>query len=288
MSCGLNACVAICAPSSCSSPASVWEWGGKCGHTPCVVVLPADAAPASVAAGARHRACACDDSRLFLWGSGRALQGLPTLPQAVEGARVGASPHALVCTWRGTAFIADDGCVHVLGPNDMMQHGCSATQSLTERTRGVIRFADGDRCIKLMAGSEHFAALLSAADGKLRITTWGWGEHGQLGNGAAHDSAPCVAFDVPAAKCIHVAAGAAFVVLVVNRHPYMRAHITQRAKCESKRATQSRKQAARHSNIKPKYNAANHETRPHTSSLYCSILSPPVEKTTGGTHWCAN
>ena len=29
-----------------------------------------------------------------------------------------------------------------------------------------------------------------------------------------------------AAKCIHVAAGEVFVVLVVNCHPYMRAHIT--------------------------------------------------------------
>ena len=27
--------------------------------------------------------------------------------------------------------------------------------------------------------------------------------------------------------------------------------------------------------------------QPDTLSLYCSILSPPVEKTTGGTHWCA-
>ena len=222
VSCGLNTCVAICAPSSCASTyaASVWEWGGKCGHTPRAVELPAGAAPATVAAGARHHACACEDGRLFLWGSGRALQGLPTLPRAVEGALVDVSSHALVCTWRGTAFISHDGCVHVLGPNDMMQHGVPAAQCTVGQGHAVIRFAHGDRCIKLMAGSELFAVLLSAADGGLRIMTWGWGEHGQLGNGDVHDSAPCVVVDVPVARRIHVATGAAFVV-VVNDHSYV-------------------------------------------------------------------
>ena len=212
MSCGLSTSVALCAPSSSSSAAAatVWEWGGKCGHSPISVPLPDGAAPALVAAGARHRACACLDGRLFIWGSGRAVQGVQTLPQCVDGVRVGSMPHALACTWRGTGFIAADGRVNVLGPNDFLQHG---TDAASASSRGIVRFACGDSCLKLLAGSEHFCAVLSRADGSAHIVTWGWGEHGQLGNGAVADSPPCSIVQVAAAECAHVATGAAFVVL---------------------------------------------------------------------------
>ncbi len=213
VSCGLSTSVALCAPTSSSAAATtgtVWEWGGKCGHCPTSVPLPDGAAPALVAAGARHRACACLDGRLFIWGSGRAVQGLQTLPQCVDDVRVGIKPHALACTWRGTGFIAGDGRVNVLGPNDFLQHGTGAASA---SSRGIVTFADGDSCAKLLAGSEHFCAVLSKADGSARIVTWGWGEHGQLGNGAAADSPPCSVAYIPADENAHVATGAAFVVL---------------------------------------------------------------------------
>jgi alpha-tubulin suppressor-like RCC1 family protein len=147
-----------------------------------------------------------------MWGSGRALQGLHTLPQSVEGARVGIMPHALACTWRGTGFIAADGRVNVLGPNDFLQHGTGAASA---SSRGIVTFAKGDSCVKLLAGSEHFCAVLSRADGSARIVTWGWGEHGQLGNGAAADSPPCSVVDIAADEHAHVASGAAFVCVAL-------------------------------------------------------------------------
>ena len=211
ISCGLDSSVALCAPvASPMAPASVYEWGGKCGHSPRRVTFPDAAAPAFVAAGARHRACACVDGRLFVWGSGRAVQGLSLLPLPVDGACVRCAADSLVCSWRGTAFVATDGCVMVIGPNDFMQHG--APSSLP---RGKISFAPGDTCVKLMAGSEHFAALLASADGSLHVATWGWGEHGQLGSGCALDGGPRCVARFAAGACVHVAAGAAFVVAVV-------------------------------------------------------------------------
>ncbi len=102
--------------------------------------------------------------------------------------------------------------MNVIGPNDFMQHGADSALA-----RGTIRFASGDTCIKLMAGSEHFAALLERADGVLRIVTWGWGEHGQLGSGSATDGGPCCVSEFAADQRVHVAAGAAFVVAVATR-----------------------------------------------------------------------
>jgi secretion-regulating guanine nucleotide exchange factor len=192
----------------------VYEWGGKCGHSPARVAFPDAAAPACVAAGARHRACACSDGRLYLWGSGHAVRGTPTLPRFVDGARVSCSPDSLVCTWRGTAFLAADGCVNVIGPNDFMQHGAASTSQ-----RAAVTFAAADRCIKLIAGSEHFAAVLARDDGSLRIVTWGWGEHGQLGSGSILDGAPRSVAEFKAGARVHVASGAAFVVAVVVRQP---------------------------------------------------------------------
>ncbi len=187
----------------------MWEWGARCGHSPRRVALPDGACPAAVAAGSRHHACACSDGRLFLWGSGPALQGRCVLPLAVDGAVVSSLPGALACTWRGTAFIAADGCVRVLGPNDFMQHGSPAVSA-----EGSVTFAGGDVCVQLMAGSEHVAAVLVRPDGSSRVVTWGWGEHGQLGNGDVSDSAPGAVLDVAAGSSFHAAAGAAFVVLV--------------------------------------------------------------------------
>jgi alpha-tubulin suppressor-like RCC1 family protein len=123
--------------------------------------------------------------------------------------------HALACTWRGTAFVSSDGRVNILGPNDFLQHG-----SVSMSRRGVISFATGCKCIKLYAGSEHFVAVVASSDGGLRVFTWGWGEHGQLGNGSVNDSGPCGVLDLAPHQRVHVAAGAAFVVVVSEEEKF--------------------------------------------------------------------
>lgn len=116
-----------------------------------------------------------------------------------------------MCTWRGTAAVAVDGSVVVFGPNDFLQHGAASSCG-----RGVVSFADGGRCAELKAGSEHFAAVVEQRDGRRRVVTWGWGEHGQLGNGSAEDSAVGCVLDIGADDACEVAAGAAFVVVVLH------------------------------------------------------------------------
>ncbi len=120
------------------------------------------------------------------------------------------TPGALVCTWRGTAAVAVDGSVVVFGPNDFLQHAAASSCA-----RGVVSFADGGRCVELKAGSEHFAAVVEKRDGGRCVVTWGWGEHGQLGNGGADDSTVGCVLDIGAEEAFQVAAGAAFVVVVL-------------------------------------------------------------------------
>jgi hypothetical protein len=139
---------------------------------------------------------------------------MPIPRHSVDGARVILFPDSLVCTWRGTAVLATDGSVNVIGPDDFMQHGAASTSA-----RAPVTFATGDKCIKLNAGSEHFAAALAPQDCFLRIVTRGRGEHGQLGIGSVLHGAPRSVAEFKAVARLHAASGAAFVVAVVIRQP---------------------------------------------------------------------
>ena len=212
----------------------VYAWGGNAHGqlgmgdladrlSPCL--LPGVPEPAAVCCGDYHSALVTSGGALLTWGSGDAGQlghgdaesvAMPRLVRALDGICIRAvacgSRHTLALTAVGEVFAWGSGTFGALG---------LGLQAPEEQLRPAhVRALQPDRISAIAVGVYHSSAL---SDGGA-VLTWGWGRHGQLGDGeqGSHAFLPRPVLGLDGRRIEELASGAHHVLA---REEIGRAHV---------------------------------------------------------------
>ncbi|GAB6041775.1 hypothetical protein JCM17961_24500 [Endothiovibrio diazotrophicus] len=190
------------------SDGQVYSWGnnssGRLGDgttdhhraTPAAITLAEGVTAAAIAAGDVHALAIGSDGQLYAWGDNSAGQiGDGSRTKHLTPVQVtlasGVTPTAVAAGGYHSLAIGSDGRLYAWGWNTKGQLGDGATGD--RLTPQVVELPGGVSPALIAAGYSHSLAV--GSDG--RLYSWGWNNHGQLGDGSTIDRLTPVAAKVP-------------------------------------------------------------------------------------------
>jgi alpha-tubulin suppressor-like RCC1 family protein/lysophospholipase L1-like esterase len=180
-----------------------------------------------IAAGDEHT-CAIARGELYCWGRGtdgelgkvvsercggyRASETCSTTPVRVEGF-IGDVTH--VALGRHHSCAIADARIYCWGDNGRGQLGVGNRTAPSERSSRPLKLEHSGRATAISAGAAHTCALIGA-----RVSCWGAGDDGQLGDGSSHDRNAPVATTGPDFETTHISLGARHSCAIASGRVY--------------------------------------------------------------------